>query len=221
MTLFEKYGIDFHADTVFEVKNVYKHSAKEFIAEETRLRKAALAVDESNARTLKKVLEQINNLQMVGEKTKKILTKHAYVVYDTHYASAYLSDEEMNTMLRDTSSRLDLPISDNKVWIDVDAGGVGIYDENNPNGTNIIHVYAFDKALNSIEDSENRWHMIGGLVYSVISAYYTEILKRNPDIDFSSIVYAGGTETDEMVKAIRRFIQERLDYFEVYPEDDD
>ena len=67
----------------------------EFIAEEKRLRDLAEAVDAENASRLEKVLKQIEAID-ASEEVKNILRKHAKIVFDSHYAEIYLSDEEMD-----------------------------------------------------------------------------------------------------------------------------
>lgn len=67
----------------------------EFIVEEKRLRALAEEADAENASRLEKTLRQIESID-ASEEVKNILRKHAKIVFDSHYAMIYLSDEEMD-----------------------------------------------------------------------------------------------------------------------------
>ena len=67
---------------------------EDFIAEEVRLREEARLVDAENARRLTRIYEKIDAMD-TREYLKVLLKSHARIIFDTHYANAYLSDEDM------------------------------------------------------------------------------------------------------------------------------
>lgn len=67
---------------------------EDFIAEEVRLREEARLVDLENARRLTRICEKIDEMN-AREYLKQMLKAHARIIFDTHYANAYLSDADM------------------------------------------------------------------------------------------------------------------------------